>query len=114
MPTLQQLKGKYFLNASDLPVGSRIPLIEDGNEIKAIVDGDDYFLDVNDEMTALDGPGDFVYISAWAFEPNMKSWRSSGFSITDVLVNLLDKGVDVRLLLWFSPWAKPAAHSLVD
>jgi hypothetical protein len=113
--TLNQLKDKYFLKVTDLPAGSRLPMEHDGSVARAIVDGEEFFQTIYDEIQLLKGAPanaqyrDFIYIANWVFDANINlpNPKVQNLDFLQILGLKAQQGVDVRVLLWFGAMGFP-------
>ena len=80
-----------------------------GNRVRPIVHGATYFAELAERITEM-GEGDRVYFVDWRGDPD-EHLNSDGLTLVDVLTAALDRGVDVRGLLWRSHWRKLGFHS---
>jgi phosphatidylserine/phosphatidylglycerophosphate/cardiolipin synthase-like enzyme len=125
---------KYFVTAGDLEItGEDVPLTAQDCRATYLIDGENYFNAIKDEMDALAASGHanrFFYFADWvltlvsysgdatshggwpsAFSKNVELSPfeivdSSGNTtpMLDALANLAANGVDVRALAWVSPF----------
>ena len=72
----------------------------DGNLVRPLVHGATYFRRLHDELQQLQA-GDRVYFTDWRGDPDERL-LPDGPSIGDLLCRLLDRGVEVRGLVWRS------------
>ncbi|MDA0167648.1 phospholipase D family protein [Solirubrobacter taibaiensis] len=111
MPTLPQLRAKWFLDfgstAPSYPPaerysGSAVKAYTDGNLVTSIVDGKDYMKIWHDSIRAMIGaPGAAVYHSGWRFEDVRTLGATTGPTTSDAVTVLKDAhagGVAVHLL----------------
>lgn len=80
-----------------------------GNSVRPIVHGATYFADLADRISQM-GEGDRVYFVDWRGDPD-EHLNDDGLTLVEVLTAALDRGVDVRGLLWRSHWRKLGFHS---
>ena len=74
-----------------------------GNTVRAIVHGRPYFAELHERISAL-GPGDRLYFADWQGEPDQLLTDDPGSTLSATLVAAVERGVDVRGLLWRSHW----------
>lgn len=75
----------------------------DGNTVRAIVHGRDYFAELHERICAL-GPGDRFYFADWQGDPDQQLTDDPEATLNNTLVDAVHRGVDVRGLLWRSHW----------
>ncbi len=80
-----------------------------GNDVRPLVHGATYFAELAERISAMTS-GDRVYFVDWRGDPD-EALTEDGVTLVDVLVAALDRGVDVRGLLWRSHWRKLGFHS---
>lgn len=82
-----------------------------GNTVRAIVHGRPYFAELHARITGL-GPGDRLYFADWQGEPDQQLTDDPASTLSATLVAAVERGVDVRGLLWRSHWHRLgfAAH----
>ncbi|MGH9193812.1 MAG: phospholipase D family protein [Acidimicrobiales bacterium] len=73
----------------------------DGNAVTALVHGASYFSRLLDTLSALRS-GDFVLFTDWRGDADQRLGGVEGTELATVLVDLLERGVDVRGLVWRS------------
>jgi phosphatidylserine/phosphatidylglycerophosphate/cardiolipin synthase-like enzyme len=123
MPTLDELKKKYFIGSADVPSGTRVPAVRDGSVVTQLVDGKDFFTAVHGEIDLLTGNQkvsggttyqDFVLIANWNPEALLHLPDPRQAAPLDDLATLLakkaEKGVLVRVLIWFSASSLPRLY----
>lgn len=74
-----------------------------GNTVRAIVHGRPYFAELHERIGDL-GPGDRFYFADWQGDPDQQLTDDPGSSLSATLVAAVERGVDVRGLLWRSHW----------
>jgi len=72
-----------------------------GNRARPLVDGASYFADLHERLEAT-GAGDLVLFTDWQGNPDQQLTDDPDSTIVDVLGRALDRGVDVRALVWRS------------
>jgi phosphatidylserine/phosphatidylglycerophosphate/cardiolipin synthase-like enzyme len=72
-----------------------------GNEVTALVHGASYFPRLLDRLSGLRS-GDFVLFTDWRGDADERLGGVEGTELGKVLVGLLERGVDVRALVWRS------------
>ena len=74
-----------------------------GNTVRAIVHGRPYFAELHERISGL-GPGDRLYFADWQGEPDQLLVDDPSATLSATLVAAVQRGVDVRGLLWRSHW----------
>ncbi|GAB3258442.1 phospholipase D family protein [Nocardioides dilutus] len=74
-----------------------------GNTVRAIVHGRPYFAELHERISEL-GPGDRFYFADWQGDPDQLLTDDPGSALSTTLVAAVERGVDVRGLLWRSHW----------
>ena len=74
-----------------------------GNTVRAIVHGRPYFEELHERITGL-GPGDRLYFADWQGDPDQQLTDDPASTLSATLVAAVERGVDVRGLLWRSHW----------
>ncbi|WP_340538506.1 phospholipase D family protein [Nocardioides sp. GXZ039] len=72
-----------------------------GNLARPLIHGDTYFGELYDALEAT-GPGDRVYFTDWRGSPDQQLTDDPGSTLYQVLERALDRGVEVRVLVWRS------------
>lgn len=133
MPTIAELRAKYFIANADLAPGETThPYQSAGNTVMTLVDAHSYFGALRDEVNALKasgGSGKFFYFTNWLLQlladpggtpsAGSTSWTAtvlpiqpfkldngSGAAVPDFIDELAEmaaNSTDVRALIWVSP-----------
>lgn len=74
-----------------------------GNVVRAIVHGRPYFEELHERITAL-GPGDRLYFADWQGDADQQLTDDPRSTLSATLVAAVERGADVRGLLWRSHW----------
>ena len=72
-----------------------------GNRVRALVHGRTYFAELMRCVEAA-GEGDLVWFTDWRSDPDQRLGDEPGSELVEVLGRALDRGVDVRALVWRS------------
>jgi phosphatidylserine/phosphatidylglycerophosphate/cardiolipin synthase-like enzyme len=73
----------------------------EGNQVRALVHGAEYFRCLLDTLSGL-GDGDLVLLTDWRGDGDERLDGRPGSELATVLVELVERGVDVRGLVWRS------------
>ena len=74
-----------------------------GNVVRAVVHGRPYFAELHERISAL-GAGDRLYFADWQGDPDQQLTDDPGVTLSATLVAAVERGVEVRGLLWRSHW----------
>ncbi|MGB0101411.1 MAG: phospholipase D family protein [Nocardioides sp.] len=74
-----------------------------GNSVRAIVHGRPYFAELHERISGL-GPGDRFYFADWQGDADQQLTDDPGSTLEATLVAAVERGADVRGLLWRSHW----------
>jgi phosphatidylserine/phosphatidylglycerophosphate/cardiolipin synthase-like enzyme len=74
-----------------------------GNTVRAIVHGRPYFQELHERISDL-GSGDRLYFADWQGDPDQQLTDDPSSTLSATLVAAVERGVDVRGLLWRSHW----------
>ena len=77
----------------------------EGNSVRALIDGADYFRDLYDRIEAT-GSGDLILFTDWQGSPDERLTGEPGSEVVEVFRRAADRGVDIRGLIWRSHWDK--------
>jgi phosphatidylserine/phosphatidylglycerophosphate/cardiolipin synthase-like enzyme len=80
-----------------------------GNDVRPIVHGAPYFAELA-ERIGRTGPGDRIYFVDWRGDADQRL-NDAGDTLVDVLTAALERGADVRGLLWRSHWRRIGFHA---
>lgn len=72
-----------------------------GNLARPLVHGSTYFSELHDAVEAT-GPGDLVWFTDWQSNPDQQLTDDPGSTLVEVLGRAVERGVDVRALVWRS------------
>ncbi|WP_308196286.1 phospholipase D family protein [Nocardioides bruguierae] len=76
-----------------------------GNTVRPLVHGKHYMAELHARISAM-GEGDRFYFTDWRGDPDEQLTDDPDSTLTNVLVAALERGVDVRGLLWRSHWSR--------
>lgn len=120
MPNIAELTERYFLRPGDLAAvrrvdeqpgdtthhGEHVPSVTEGNDVLYLIDGEDYFGKIYEELippTAPSGTHPFFYFTDWFLELGGGfTLRREGVPLSEQLQTMSSAGVDVRALVWVS------------
>jgi len=72
-----------------------------GNEARPLIHGADYFRELHERIEAT-GPGDLIWFTDWQGNADQRLTDDPDSEVAEVLGRALDRGVDVRALIWRS------------
>ncbi len=94
---------RWFLPASDM---ARSPNYTSDNEVVPLTDGMSYFAHLSKRLEAM--KGGYIHIAGYRLTPSiplMPSTSPPGPPLVNQLIDLMSKGVTVRLAVWYLPLA---------
>lgn len=92
----------WFLPARDIP---RKPHYTSNNEVAVLIDGEAYFSHLSARLAGME-PGAYLHIAGYRLTPTIPlipSTTPPGPNVIDLLVNLVARGIAVRVAVWYLP-----------